>query len=58
MEWLGETDMMSEKWHRKLDLALDYDTIKITNQNSGFTDAFFFSEADDNYKIDLQEFLD
>lgn len=58
MEWKGETDMMSEKWHRKFDISLDHDQIKITNTNSGFTNGFFMSESNDNYKIDWQEFLD
>lgn len=58
MEWLCETDMMSEKWHRKLSIAIEHDQLKITNENAGFNQAFFMSEAEDNYKIDWQEFLD
>jgi hypothetical protein len=57
-EWIGETDMMSEKWHMKLDIALDHDNIRISNTNSGMIAQFAMSEADDNYNVDWQEFLD
>lgn len=57
-EWVGETDMMSEKWHMKLDIALDHDNIRISNTNSGMVAQFAMSEADDNYNVDWQEFLD
>lgn len=57
-EWDCETDMINRQWHEKLSIALEHDQVKLTNENAGITDAFVQSEAEDNYKVNWDDFLD
>lgn len=54
-EWQGETDLLSEKYHFKLSVALEHDQIKVTNSNSGLSDQYCMSEVENNYKVDWPE---
>lgn len=56
-EWIATTDFISEVWHKKLAIALNQDTLKITNTNSGFSDSFFVVQGDDNYKVSWEDMV-
>lgn len=57
-EWQCETDMINRQWHEKLSIAIEHDQVKVTNENAGLTSIFVQSEAEDNYKVEWDDFLD